>query len=158
MECYEGATMIKTFRGLIGDGEQDTIVLHTNDGSMGYRIVKFDIFPHRPGGTSHVESVVQIFKVSQDTIAAANSIVDFSDNTLVAAAYLTDDVNNASGPLQIVMFEQERFNQDIYVTHTDEAGTAKVNYYIELEQIRLDLSESTVATLKDIRNTATIGY
>jgi len=27
-----------------------------------------------------------------------------------------------------------------------------MNYYLELEQIKLDLSESTVATLKDIRN------
>jgi len=156
MECYEGAKMIKTFRGQIVDGGQDTIVLHTNDGSMGYRIVKFDIFPRRPGGTSHVESVVQIFKVSQDTIPTANSIVDFSDNTLVAAAYLTDDINNSSGPLQIVMFEQEIFNQDIYVTHTDEAGTAKINYYIELEQVKLDLNENTVATLKNIKNEANI--
>jgi len=146
--------MIKTFRGLIADGAQDTIVLHTNDGSTGYRIVKFDIFPNRPGGTSHVESIVQIFKVPQTTLATANSIVDFSDQTLVAAAYLTDDVNNASGPLQIVMFEQEIFNQDIYITHTDEAGSAKVNYYIELEQVRLDINANTVATLKDMRNTA----
>ena len=29
-----------------------------------------------------------------------------------------------------------------------------VNYYIELEQIKLDLNENTVATLKDIRNIA----
>jgi len=138
------------------DGGQDTLPLHTNKGLIGYRIVKFDIFPNRPGGTSHVESIVQIFKVKQDNIAVANSIVNFSDNTLLAAAYLTDDVNNASGPLQIVMFEQEIFNQDIYVTHTDEAGTAKVNYYIELEQFVLQPDEATVATLKDIRNTATV--
>ena len=32
------------------------------------------------------------------------------------------------------------------------AGTSGVNYYIELEQIKLDIGESTVATLKDIRN------
>ena len=32
----------------------------------------------------------------------------------------------------------------------DETGL--VNYYIELEQMKLDLSENTVATLKDIRN------
>ena len=28
----------------------------------------------------------------------------------------------------------------------------KMNYYIELEQVSLDLTENTVATLKDIRN------
>ena len=40
---------IKTFRGLIEDGGQDTIVLHTNTGSMGYRIVKFELFAEEPG-------------------------------------------------------------------------------------------------------------
>ena len=44
------------------------------------------------------------------------------------------------------------FNQDIYVTHKDVAVGQTVNYYIELEQIKLDLNENTVATLKDIRN------
>jgi len=29
-----------------------------------------------------------------------------------------------------------------------------MNYYIELEQVKLDLNENTVATLKDIRNIA----
>jgi len=41
--------MIKTFRGLIADGETDTIVLHTNDGSIGYRIVKFQVIQEQPG-------------------------------------------------------------------------------------------------------------
>ena len=47
------------------------------------------------------------------------------------------------------------FNQDIYITHTNlHADAGPVNYYIELEQIKLDLNENTVATLKDIRNQA----
>jgi len=43
-------------------------------------------------------------------------------------------------------------NQDIYITHIDTNGAIPCNYYIELEQVKLDLSENTVATLKDIRN------
>ena len=48
----------------------------------------------------------------------------------------------------------EIFNQDIYITHVDSDASAPINYYIELEQIKLDLNENTVATLKDIRNIA----
>ena len=44
------------------------------------------------------------------------------------------------------------FNQDIYLTHLESQGSSAVNYYLELEQIKLDLNENTVATLKDIRN------
>ena len=51
------------------------------------------------------------------------------------------------------MVNNEKFNQDIFVTVSDaNAGSVRCNYYIELEQMSLDLSEQTVTTLKDIRN------
>jgi len=146
--------VVKTYRGLLADGGQEKIPLSTKDGSVGYRVIRFDLFSHRPGGTSHVESVMQIFKTEQTSIPTANSIVNFADNDLIAAAYLTDDVNNTSGPLQIVIFDKEIFNQDIFVTHTDEGGSAKCNYYIELEQMKLDHTQNMNATLKAIRGAA----
>ena len=143
---------IKSFRGQLADGDQQTITLHTNNGATGYRIVKFQIFPVKPGGTNHIENVVQIWKEFQTTVPTVNPDVDFSYNRLLAAAYLADDVNLASGPIDVVIFDNEIFNQDIYITHTDVNGTLGVNYYVELEQMKLDLNENTVATLKDIRN------
>jgi len=150
VECYEGATLIKTFRGQIADNRQDTIVLHTNDGSMGYRIVKFQIIPREPFDKDQ-ESVVKIYKVSQSSI---DTLIDFSDNTLLAVGITTNENIVGTGymmPMQII-FDQEIFNQDIYVTHRDQDNAEVCNYYIELEQVKLDLSQSTVATLKDIRN------
>jgi len=144
---------IKTFRGLIADGAQDTIVLHTNDGSMGYRIVKFEIFPSAPG-TAASESLVQIFKVQQSTVPTSSGTVDFSENTLLGAAFLNQSADYYHPLGNVVVFDQEIFNQDIYVTHTAQEGAIAVNYYIELEQVKLDIGENTVATLKDIRNTA----
>jgi len=148
MECYEGATMIKTFRGLIADGAQDTVVLHTNDGSIGYRIVKFQGFPKTPGTTAY-EHVVKIYKISQ---SAVDGVMDFSDNTLLAAMYIEGDYQLSSSDQHTILFDQEVFNQDIYITHSEVNGALACNYYIELEQVKLDISESTVATLKDIRN------
>jgi hypothetical protein len=152
MECYEGATMIKTFRGLIVDGGQDTIALHTNDGSTGYRIVKFQLMAASPAAVTQ-ESIGKIYKVEQTTI---DGTVDFSDNTLLASGLyiLSDNSNQIWNTTETVIFDNEIFNQDIYVTHKDVGAiaNASINYYIELEQIKLDLSESTVATLKDIRN------
>ena len=149
MECYEGATMIKTFRGLMTDDAIDTIVLHTNDGSIGYRIVKFQMIGESPGADV-AESTIKIYKVAQTT---ADSVIDFSDNTLLAAGYWGGKSAGADtdtiGP---IIFDKEIFNQDIYITHHDNATGQKCNYYIELEQIKLNLDESTVATLKDIRN------
>jgi len=153
MECYEGATMIKTFRGLLSHGAQDTIVLHTNDGSMGYRIVKFQVIANVPGTTSH-ETVTKIYKIDQDPPSGSlvDGIIDFNDNTLLGAAFATALVAGFTYE-NVIVFDSEIFNQDIYVTNDDVSGNnTKMNYYIELEQVKLDLSESTVATLKDIRN------
>ena len=44
------------------------------------------------------------------------------------------------------------FNQDIYVTAVDASGSNRAtNYYLELEQFKLNDIETTMATLKDIR-------
>jgi len=147
MECYEGATMIKTFRGKMVNDSMETIVLHTNNGSTGYRIKKFQLMQ---ATDADVEATIKIYTVAQTT---NTNDIDFSDNTLLAAAYFT---SSSSGQLypedQNVVFDQMVFNQDIYITLRGHNFAADVNYYLELEQVKLDLGENTVATLKDIRN------
>jgi len=156
MECYERTKInmtIKTFRGLIADGAQDTILLHTNDGSTGYRIVKFELFPQEPGTTAQ-ESLCKIFTISQTAVTAT---VDFNEPTLLASAYIAfaqfaPSAQSYYGMDKVTTFDNMIFNQDIYITHYEVRGSKACNYYIELEQIKLDLNENTVATLKDIRN------
>jgi len=149
MECHEGATMIKTFRGLIVDGGQDTIVLHTNDGSTGYRIKKFQCMGAAPGTGGGLEGVTKIYKINQTSVTGT---VDFSDNTLLGVNYYSDQDSPAYTAQQQVVFDNETFNQDIYITFSDVDGSNPLNYYIELEQVKLDLNANTVATLKDLRN------
>ena len=60
---------IVSFRGLMENDTQDTIVLHTTNGSMGYRIVKFEIMGNKPGAEDY-EAVIKVYKVSQTTIDA----------------------------------------------------------------------------------------
>ena len=141
---------IKSFRGQLADGAEDTIVLHTIDGSVGYRIVKFQLFPQLPGNAA-VENVATIWKVpGQSQGTSGGATIDFNDNRMLACG----DYNAGTGGqrFMIVVFDNEIFNQDIYITQTDNNGADALNYYIELEQIKLDLNENTVATLKDIRN------
>jgi len=138
---------IKTFRGLIADGAVDTVVLHTNDGSTGYRIVNLAIVSSAPG-TALSENVIKIYKTPQTSVDA---LVNMSDNTLLGCA-IYHETAGVYG-LHTIFFENEIFNQDIYITNSDAGATASsCNYYLELEQITLDLNENTVATLKDIRN------
>jgi len=106
---------------------------------------------HNEPGQQHGEHTIKIYKVSQTTV---DNAIDFSDNTLLGAAYLVEEADKAYPVSTVIIFDSEVFNQDIYVTHEDTEGALPCNYYIELEQMPLALDENTVATLKDIRNTA----
>ena len=139
---------IKTFRGKVAHGDQDTVVLHTNDGSTGYRIKKFELLGEKPATTSQ-ESVVKIYSKEQTTVDEA---IEFDENTLLAAGFYENNSASTTYGGVIVVFDNMTFNQDIYVTHFEGGGTQPVNYYIELEQVKLDLNENTTATLRDIRN------
>jgi len=143
---------IKTFRGKIADQGIDTIVLHTNDGSTGYRIVKFDVMTGDAVGSKEGASLIAIYKTPQ---ATALETADFNNQTLLATADYRQHTNEAYGvSTNAIIFDSEIFNQDIYITNKTAAPASgnAMNYYIELEQVKLDLSENTVATLKDIRN------
>jgi len=139
---------MKSFRGQIANNTIDIISLHTNDGSVGYRIKKFEIMPTSPHDTPY-ENIVQIFSIEQ---TAASSTMDFSDNTLLAAGFMSGSASTNNSEDMHIVFDNTTFNQDIYITNLAPDTATAANYYIELEQIKLGLDENTVATLKDIRN------
>ena len=143
---------IKSFRGRMKDNgafNQEVINLHTNDGSIGYRIVKFELMPVNPFAQSY-EALMQIFKIPK---TASPTTFDFDDNTLVAAGMYSSNADAKNYPDDVnVIFDNEIFNQDLYINYRDFQSNDGTNYYIELEAIKLSLDENTVATLKDIRN------
>ena len=142
--------MIKSFRGLLSDEEQDTIRLTTNNGLTGYRIKKFQIMPNTPGGANS-DHVIKLYAFEQGTVAVT---VDFDDSTLLGVCYCTNATDAHYYPRSdAVIFDNTTFNQDIFITHIDTKGSEACNYYLELEQVKLDVGEAAVATLKDMRGT-----
>jgi len=138
---------IKSFRGKMADNTIDVIKLASITGSTGYKITKLRLMPSNLNANQ--EACVKIYKIPQ---TSATMEIDFSDNTLLAAARYTEAsaADTYSEDMHVV-FDNEVFNQDIYVTHKNNANVP-INYYFELEQFDLALDEQTVATLKDIRN------
>jgi len=144
---------IKTFRGLMADESNERIHLKTLDGSTGYQIVKMEVFPEKPGVVSQ-ESCIKIFSVEQT--GTPDSTVNFSNNTLIATGFVSNDTSLESKGLinanRVVVFDRVTFNQDIFITHHDGLTGEKCNYYLELEQVSLGSVENAVATLKNIKN------
>ena len=101
----------------------------------------------QPGAITQ-ESTVKIFRSPATSI---DSLINFTDSDLLAAGYYINNNGAEYMTATVIIFDREIFNQDIYVTHSEVSGSEPVNYYIELEQISLDLNGSTVATLQSMR-------
>ena len=138
--------MIKTYRGLLADEGQDRIRLQTIKGKVGYKIVKFNIMANNPQGANS-ENVVQIYKKS----TTPTLIIDFTDSDLLAVATLNNYASAHAHNKATVIFDNEIFNQDIYITAMEDIGTEAVNYYLELEVIPLTDHGAEFTTLKDMR-------
>ena len=151
-ESEEIIMPIKSFRGLIENNAVEQISLHTNNGSTGYRIKKFEVMPYDPSGPSGT-NILKVYTIPQ-TVASITDTLDFEDTTLLAAAVVTHNASAFQYPPETsIIFDNITFNQDVYITQIDSDGNATAcNYHMELELIKLDLQQNTVATLKDIRN------
>lgn len=139
--------MIKTFRGLLAAEGQHRIHLGTLKGKTGYQITKFQLIQVEPGETN-IEHTVKLFKTEQTTI---NNTVDFSDNDLLGAGLYSEGSSHGDPGFIVIVFDKEIFNQDIYITHSENVATTAVNYYIELETIELSDMAAEYTTIKDIR-------
>ena len=144
--------VVKTFRGLLADGGQDQLRLQTIKGKVGYRIVKFEVITHDPNSVA-AEAIVKIYKTQQSSIT---DTINFTDTDLLAVSYFSNSDNPAYVANLSTIFDNEIFNQDIYVTSYSSLNAEPANYYIELEVIPLTDHAAEYATLKDIRTQRTI--
>ena len=139
---------IISYKGTLDIGLEDRIRLKTIKGKVGYKIIKFQILPSTPGA-AEFELVGKITKVKDPNIGPT---VKFTDSDLLAVAYYQDH-ENAGYAYKDIIFDNEKFNQDIYVQVSD-AGSSSLecNYYIELETTTLSDTEATMLTLRNIKD------
>ena len=142
---------IVTYKGQIPDGLQTKIHLSTADGLTGYRINKFQIMGRRPGQDSY-ELIAKMFTTDQTGSITGN--VDLNDTDLLAVVFHSSPANAINyAQNEHIIFDKELINQDVFITASDVSGSANAtNYYLELEQFKINLNESTVTTLRNLRS------
>jgi hypothetical protein len=139
------------FRGMLADGAEERIKLATIKGKVGYKIVKFQLLPYDPSG-SNSESIVKVFKTA---IGGGTSLINFTEQDLLAAAFYSGGSGAASPQDLMVIFDNQIFNQDIYINHTDNSSAPQpINYYIELETTPLTDQGAEFTTIQSLRTTA----
>tara|TARA_Y100000310_G_C20078351_1_gene532621 strand:- start:94 stop:522 length:429 start_codon:yes stop_codon:yes gene_type:complete len=141
--------VVKSFRGLLADGVLEKLNLSTNNGKTGYRIIKFEVIGGAPGAANY-EAITTISKVS----FTPSSEINFSDSNILGAAFYAGNAASFNYPTsQVIVFDGETFNQDIYIGLNDLQSNT-MNYYLELETIPLTDQGAEFTTLKDIRANA----
>ena len=137
-----------SYKGTLPMGEQERIRLKTINGKTGYKITKFQIISTTPGGGNN-EFIGKITKTEDTNIGTS---VQFTDSDLLAVAYLQDHSSSANSASEVIIFDNEVVNQDMFVNITDAGGeTIPCNYYLELETMSLSDLETTKLTLQSVR-------
>jgi len=134
---YKGTGNMHSFRGLLVDGGQQRIRIQGATGDIAWRITKFEGFPNLPG-TTDWESTLQVFREEQTSVSTDTATVNFDDNELLAAIYYPDSayIHYKAGGITVV-FDNILFSRNIYVTHTNTGGSDSMNYYLELEKVKV---------------------
>jgi len=140
--------VVKTFRGNVADGAEDRIRLSTIKGKMGYKIIKFEVIGTDPGSTENFQCVVQMWKTTQSSPGTA---INFTDSDLLAVGVYNFGGTGTAPGVVTTIFDQEMFNQDIFISQSTRGGSLGCNYYFELEAIPLDDAGAEYTTLKDMR-------
>ena len=129
----------------MASGTEERIRLSTIRGENGYRITKFMIFPQNFNVGD--EYNFRIYTVSDKP---NGTTFNFDDPQLLAAAYLENAAGIGDLQPTVIVIDNKIVNQDIFIQMTSQS-TNTCNWYVELETMKLDLNEATVATLKDMR-------
>jgi len=130
---YKGTGQMHSFKGILATDGQARIRIEGATGEIAWRINKFQIMADDPG-VGNVEAIVQIFREEQDTPSAT---VNFSNDEHLAVAFIAASSNAYyAAPLEVI-FDNALFVRNIYVTVKTVLGSSSINYYIELEEVKV---------------------
>tara|TARA_Y100000361_G_C11043362_1_gene281136 strand:- start:165 stop:605 length:441 start_codon:yes stop_codon:yes gene_type:complete len=142
-------TKIKTFKGQIEKGTTKKIHLSTSDGLTGYKVTKFHGLPADVESGSN-EAALQLYTNEGNAVTTA---INFDNPEFLGCFIFIRDQGTVAITSDFVVFDHQIVNQDLFVTYDDGQGSATAfNFYLELEQVKLNINESTFTTLKNIRN------
>jgi len=132
---YKGTGKVHSFKGRLGVEEQHKIRIQGPVGGIAWRITKFEVINY-DAGVSAVENVVKVYREEQTSIV---NTIDFEEDELLAAAYYQDDPSSVNPVSIVIVFDNALFVRNIWVSQqtTITSGTENMNYYIELEEVKL---------------------
>jgi len=133
---YKGTGQTHSFRGLLADGKQDRIRIEGATGEIAWRITKFQVMSNAPKSSDHV-GIIKVWRESQATAAITATTINFNDDELLGCALWREGNALTETQTATIVFDNALFVRNIYVTATDADGNVGMNYYLELEKVKV---------------------
>jgi len=133
---YKGTGKVHSFRGLIPSGEETKIRIEGAVGAIAWRIVKFELMGYKPGDGSE-GSYECIAKIARNPVASVSGTVDFTDANILAVGLCFSNTGPHYSEQVYTVFDNDLFNRNIFVSQIDIDAARSLNYYIELEEVKL---------------------
>ena len=129
---YTGTGKIHSFRGLLADGVQEGLRIQGSVGAIAWRISKFEVLG--PDAATNMRQVLKIYREEQSSV---DTVINFADDELLGAAVLEDYDALATAVASSVIFDNNIFVRNIWLTSKGHTDTPSTNYYIELEEVKV---------------------
>jgi len=143
---YKGTGKVHSFRGLLAHGDQDEISIQGSVGTIAWRITKLSLIAGAPGAGAQL-STVQVWREEQSSVVGT---VNFSDNELLAVGLY----HQQTGVYGIhTIFDNQIFARNIYVTHNESSTGQSINYYFELEEVKVSAAGKAQLAVAAARRT-----
>jgi len=133
---YKGTGKVHSFRGLLADGDQRKIRIQGPTGARAWRIMKFNLMLKTFTGNDRIHGV-SIWREEQSSVSTSAIDIDFDNDELLASGVAAWDTTQPQLSSQAIVFDNQLFSRNIWVTHTEESGGGLCNYYIELEEVKV---------------------
>jgi len=156
---YKGTGKVHSFRGRLADGGQDKIRIQGATGEVAWRISKFQIIQYN-AGAADVEAIMQIWRERHPDAGGDIpewNVIDFTNDELLGAAFMSIRDSSAGSTIPSVIFDNELFSRNIFITYFDKQVGQPCNYYIELEKVKLSKAGMAQLAVAAARRTTT-GY
>jgi hypothetical protein len=131
---YKGTGKVHSFRGLLASGGQRKIRIQGPVGAIAWRITKLLTMSNTPGIGGGIENTTKVYREEQSSVDA---VVNFDDAELLGAAYISEQDTASYPPGVVIVFDNALFSRNIWVTSYATDGAHKINYYIELEEVKV---------------------
>lgn len=138
--------MTRTLRGTVDNGVIKRLIIDDANFNRGFKVTKFEIFPvDMSSGSADCSGVLALDQrgATQDWYCEDNTQIAWSSTTM-STTFSVNNKTDIIDPEHVVV-------RDLFiVAYTSNTALPKINYLVELEEVRLTDDQAVLQLIKEV--------